>query len=70
MMCAHGPRGPGRNSPGPPELDHRRGREPDHVGHIRQTNPRILAIRAYDFVLWMGIIAELPRAFGEMRGAA
>jgi hypothetical protein len=37
---------------------------------IRQANPRILAVRAYDFALWMGIIAELPGAFGEMRGAA
>jgi hypothetical protein len=37
---------------------------------IRQANPRILAIRAYDFALWMGFIAELPHAFGEIRGAA
>jgi hypothetical protein len=37
---------------------------------IRQANPRILAVRAYDFALWMGIIAELPGAFGEIRGVA
>lgn len=35
----------------------------------RETSPRILAVRAYDFAFWMGVIAELPEADGGLKGA-
>lgn len=37
---------------------------------VRKWSPRFLAARAFDFTLWMGIIAELPLERGGKRGAA
>jgi hypothetical protein len=39
------------------------------TAEYRETSPRILAVRAYDFAFWMGIIAELPEADGGLKGA-
>ena len=36
----------------------------------RQANARMVAVRAYDFALWMGVISHLPAALAEKRGAA
>lgn len=41
-----------------------------HIPEVRALNPRLLAARAYDFTVWMGFIAAMPMASGEMRGAA
>ena len=35
----------------------------------RKTSPRIMALRAYDFAFWMGVIAEVPEADGGLKGA-
>ena len=35
----------------------------------QNSNPRIMAVYAYDFAMWMGVIAELPEANGGLKGA-
>jgi len=35
----------------------------------RETSPRILAVRAFDFAFWVGVISELPEADGGLKGA-
>lgn len=36
---------------------------------LRKMSPRFLAARAFDFAIWMGILAELPLEQGGKRGA-
>lgn len=42
---------------------------PCGLGHeeIRDANPRMVAARAFDFAMWMGMIAELPVSLGGKR---
>ena len=36
----------------------------------RQENPRMVAVQAFDFALWMGLVSQLPEVLETTRGAA